>query len=100
MLQNYWWVAGLAVLPILFLLLRHMAKTKAKMVALKWIAIAERMIFETGDEMITFVAQQAYGLLSSRVKLFIPYAVFNILVRELYDELKDLIEETHKKAAQ
>lgn len=99
MLQNYWWVAGIAVLPIILFAMRNMAKTKAKMVALKWLAVAERMIFETGDDMITFVAQQAYGILSSRIKLFIPYAVFNILVRELYDELKDLIEETHRKVS-
>lgn len=96
-LKEYWWVGGIALLPILLLWIRHMAKTKAKIAALKWLAVAERFVFQVSDQQITFVSQKAYGMLSPSIKLFVPYALFNVIVMELYHEVKGLIVETHKK---
>lgn len=96
-LAQYWWAFALLAIPFILILLHVMARGKAKVVALKWLAAAEKLVFYATDSKLVYVAQKAYSALSPRIKLFVPYALFSMLVMELYEEVKDLIEDMHKR---
>lgn len=91
-LMDYWYVVGVVVLGAAFFLVRHYAKGHSKEVALKYMQIAEKMVFDSADAEIAFVSQAAYAVLPLRVKMFVTKEMFSLMVVELYNAVKEYVK--------
>ena len=89
MAQNYW---GFISVVLGFggyaIFQRENAKKIILSLMLRLEKEAETLALNTGDEKLEFMTEKGYQLLPSSVRLFIPQATFNNLVKSLYNKAK------------
>jgi hypothetical protein len=55
----------------------------------------EKVVFTTSDARIGFVLDSAYKALPPLVRSLVPFAVFSVIVVNVYEESKHLFEHLH-----
>jgi hypothetical protein len=98
LLANYWWAAGLVVLFLAYVLLRKFAKSKAKLAIEGYLRGVEKSVFAAGDVSTSGIANKIYVALPLRIRLFVPRAIFDVIVAEAYHAAKRLVEKTQANA--
>jgi len=87
--QNYWGFISVALgFGGFAFFQREQAKKIILSLMLRLEKEAETLALNTGDEKLEFMMDKGYQLLPASVRLFVPQATFNGLVKSLYDKAK------------
>lgn len=92
----YWYLFAIAFLAVVLFVVDRWAKSHAKSVAMQYLQKAEAIVFDSSDAKIAAVSLIAYKALPERIKLFVPYVLFEIIVTELYNGIKSTMQANTK----
>jgi hypothetical protein len=95
LLVTYWYVWSIAVVALGFYVSNRALKGQIRTHALVYLLAAEKLVFTTTESKLTVISVAAYAALPAPLKAMVSPVAFEIMVTELYDEAKKLVDELH-----
>lgn len=90
---TYWYILAIIVVAIGLYVSNRSLKGQVRTHALKYLLAAEKLVFTTTETKLNVVSDAAYRALPSVVQVLLSPATFELIVANIYNEVKDLVDD-------